>query len=159
MPDNRLTAPTPLLPSAAFLIHGDLRQELAWFDSFSAAGKTLVKQAKLPQGYLAVLFCGQRYMRKLHQSYLGRSFVTDVLSWGAVDDSEVFYGNILLCLPQINQQAKTYKLTPQNEALRLLAHGLAHLAGYDHQQPRAEKLMLQFEIDLLKTIGLEAIYR
>ena len=46
----------------------------------------------------------------------------------------------------------------QTELLRLLAHGCAHLAGYDHQTAAQERKMRKVEEELLERIGLKGIY-
>lgn len=41
-------------------------------------------------------------------------------------------GTLVLSVDTLLREAFLYGQTPQNHAVRLLAHGLAHLLGYDH---------------------------
>ncbi len=42
-------------------------------------------------------------------------------------------GEIVISLDTTIRQAKEYDVNPYQELLRLLIHGLLHLAGYDHE--------------------------
>lgn len=71
---------------------------------------------------------------------------TNVLSFPEDDGSSVFVGTarnnvkkhrtrlgtLVLSADTLLREAFLYGQTPKNHAVRLLAHGLAHLLGYDH---------------------------
>jgi len=46
-------------------------------------------------------------------------------------------GDVVICHPVARAQAKEFGETLQEAYARLLAHGLAHLLGYDHERGRA----------------------
>ena len=116
-------------------------------------------------GALSLFFCDIEKMKELNQAYRGKKSPTDVLSWVyEEDESEVFFGNIwgeiALCVPVCQKQAEESGWSLEVELFRLLAHGIAHLAGFDHEQSEEEeRQMLAEEIRLLREIGLDYVYR
>ncbi len=47
-------------------------------------------------------------------------------------------------------QAEVYKITPMKELIRLMIHGILHLAGLDDQDPVASKKMKAMEDRLVE---------
>jgi probable rRNA maturation factor len=50
-------------------------------------------------------------------------------------------GDVVISLETASKQAEEFGHSLQDEVERLLAHGLLHLLGYDHETPEDEKLM------------------
>lgn len=93
-----------------------------------------------------------REIARLNQEYLGCSGPTNVLSFPAHDevegdapaiclgddksevdqDSTVFIGELALSVDALSREADLYGQPPLAHLARLLAHGILHLAGYDH---------------------------
>ena len=67
-------------------------------------------------------------------------------------------GDLALSLDRARHQAAENGWDLVTEVLRLLAHGCAHLAGYDHQTEDGERHMRAVEIALLEGQGLTGIY-
>ena len=72
--------------------------------------------------------------------------VTDVISF-AFEDSEKLkstirvLGDIYICIPRMQEQAKEYGHSEKRELSFLVVHGLLHLLGYDHQTKEEENVM------------------
>ena len=85
---------------------------------------------------MSVSVVGEAKMRQLNQQYMGRSGVTDVLSFplkeGVGADGVMRLGDVVICYPQAVKQAKENQLTIKQELKRLLEHGLRHLVGEHH---------------------------
>lgn len=91
---------------------------------------------KLPAS-VSVIFVGEKEMRDMN-AYRGKTTSTDVLSF-EIDTQD---GEVYLCWPVVKRQAKDFGVSEEIESVRLIAHGLLHLAGYDHERgPRAAKIM------------------
>ena len=98
----------------------------------------------LSHAELSVAFVGNDRMRKLNARYRGIDRATDVLSFPLSDGAPSMrqtssfpcplpLGDIVICVPKAAAQAADYGVTFREELLRLLVHGLLHLAGYDHE--------------------------
>jgi rRNA maturation RNase YbeY len=85
-------------------------------------------------------------MRSLNRKYRGRDYPTDVLAFpmeSIGEQTEVFLGDVVICLPVAIQQASRFENTPDQEILRLLIHGTLHLLGYDHEHSPQEAARMQ----------------
>lgn len=72
---------------------------------------------------------------ELNKSFLGLSGPTNILSFPAVDDDEEdskFMGYISISLEAVFREVFLYGQIPFHHLIRLLAHGLLHLKGFEH---------------------------
>lgn len=77
---------------------------------------------------LSVVCVGERAMQTLQQRYRNKPKATNVLSFPYDKTS----GEVVLCIPIIQRQAKAKGVSFSSELLYLLSHGLLHLVGFDH---------------------------
>lgn len=98
---------------------------------------------------------GRLRMTRLNLKYRGKNRPTDILSFPS---PEVFraagdLGELIICLPVLKRQAEGLGHSPRRELDILLAHGLLHLLGLDHERGRAEaRRMACFEEQLLERL-------
>lgn len=107
---------------------------------------------------LSVLMAGDEVLSELNATWRGKQGPTDVLSWGYEDQPGAPWGDLALSLERTAAQAAENGWDITTEALRLLAHGCAHLAGHDHQTPDEERVMRALEIQLLEKVGVKGLY-
>ncbi len=92
-------------------------------------------------------------MVKLNRRYRGKAKLTDVLSFSA---PEIFtqhglLGELVVCVPVLKRQARELGHSEVQELEVLLAHGLLHLLGLDHEKSAKEAArMAKFEALLLR---------
>lgn len=101
---------------------------------------------------VGVRFVSLKQMQTLNKQYRGKDRPTDILSFesqpiplprqGVVHEE---MGDIVICASYAAEEAKRRNIPPLEEYLRLLVHGVLHLAGYDHAT----------EADELKMFGMQ----
>lgn len=114
---------------------------------------------------LTMTVCGRRKIQSLNRDYRNKNKVTDVLSFGVHEnlreDQGPFHslgpvveiGDIFICREKAMLQARGFNITFEMELIHLLAHGLLHLLGYDHEiSELEEKKMEALESKLVKKI-------
>jgi probable rRNA maturation factor len=118
----------------------------------------------LSHAELSVAFVGSHRMRRLNARYRGIDRVTDVLSFSLSDSATsgcrtpsfpcpLPLGDIVICVPRAAAQAGEYGVAFREELLRLLVHGLLHLAGYDHEiSAYQEKKMQEKEKQVIEAL-------
>lgn len=106
-------------------------------------------------------------IKKWNLAYRGKNKETDVLSFSELESEEFIpeiknekiqeLGEIVICNSVVLKQAKLYGWSREEELARLLAHGLAHLCGYDHENVSKEEelKMVRFEKKILKQAGFD----
>ena len=111
-------------------------------------------------------------IQNLNQKFRGKDCPTDILSWpysennSEIDEPKLsdandveLVGDLVVSAEHVRQQAAENGWDFETELIRLLAHGCAHLAGWDHERSAEEaREMLEIEINLLKEVGLVNIY-
>ena len=105
-----------------------------------------------------LLIVGHARMRTLNGKYRGKDYSTDVLSFYTPEPlfRLGFLGELVICLPVLQSQAKKLKHTDSTELDVLLVHGVLHLLGLDHEKSLDEaKLMAKWELKCLEALGYE----
>ena len=71
------------------------------------------------------------------------------------DETEsCFLGDLFISVPHVFSQAEEYGHTPLREAVYLLVHGICHLMGYDHINPKDKERMRAMEEKILEAASV-----
>ena len=108
--------------------------------------QSVLVQAGYPTAQLSLSLVGKARMRSLNRRYRGRDYPTDVLAFpmeSMGEQTEIFLGDVVICLPIAIGQASRFGNSADQEILRLLIHGTLHLLGYDHEQSPREAARMQ----------------
>lgn len=104
----------------------------------------IAKYEKKVKGELEVNIISAVEIKQLNKRYRGINKPTDVLSFAWQEDKKIKtenLGQIYLCYERIVAQAKEHGVPAREEFVRILVHGVLHLVGYDHCEPKeAEKM-------------------
>ena len=101
---------------------------------------------------VSIAFVDKKTMKSLNKTYRGKDAVTDVLSFTL--GSPELLGELILSYDQAKIQAKTQKHSVRSELVFLIIHGLLHLHGYDHEQPKQAKQMFALQENILQSLGI-----
>jgi rRNA maturation RNase YbeY len=108
--------------------------------------QSILVQAGHPSAQLSLSLVGKTRMRSLNRKYRGRDYPTDVLAFpmeSMGEQTEIFLGDVVICLPMAIGQASRFGNSADQEIFRLLIHGTLHLLGYDHEQSLREATRMQ----------------
>jgi probable rRNA maturation factor len=102
------------------------------------------------KGGVNIILVSDNYMRRLNQRFTKRKGSTDVLSFSFKENrtpkrNEEFLGEVYVSVDKAGKQAKSYKVSLNQELKKLVAHGILHLLGYDHRVGKDEELMRKKE--------------
>ncbi len=100
---------------------------------------------------LSILLADDVTLRELNRRFRNLDRPTDVLSFPM--DDPILLGDVAISLDRVRAQAPLYGVSEEEELLRLLVHGILHLAGYDHEKggPEAQRMMKRQE-ELVKRL-------
>lgn len=103
---------------------------------------------------MALRVVDDQAIHRLNLEYRGVDAPTDVLAFpGPSDDGHA--GDIALNWRAIERQARSHGHSPQAEAVALFAHGLLHLAGFNHENQASRRQMDRRMHELCKIAGYE----
>ena len=126
------------------IISNDLYKDFSFLPSVI---DSTLKHENAEGSIFSIIFVGDEEIHEINRDYRGVDRVTDVISFAFEDDGEKLYngirvlGDIYICIPQMQRQAKEYGHSEKRELSFLTVHGLLHLLGYDHMTKEDEKVM------------------
>lgn len=121
-----------------------------------------------------LVLTGNEEIRQTNREFRDIDRITDVLSFPMLeyctpadfsyaeeDDScfnpdtgELMLGDIMICIPRMQEQAESYGHGQIREFAFLIAHSMLHLMGYDHMTPAEASVMEQKQADILENLGI-----
>ena len=99
---------------------------------------------------VGIVFVSKEVLQDYNKQYRNQNYYPDILSFSS--DEQGYLGDILLCKEIIIIQAKKYKVSVNEEILRLIIHGLMHLLGYTHEGYDISQVMLRKQEKFLQKI-------
>ncbi len=130
----------------------NIRNNIKLGRRFKTQLQGMLHQLQWQQHRLSIHFVGKKRMQTINQKYRQQNKVTDVLTFPLHDQNPEAYdlGAIMICVDIAKKQAKLFNCSLESQILRLIAHGLIHLTGLDHEtSPKEFKKFLQREKRLL----------
>ncbi|MBL8601532.1 MAG: rRNA maturation RNase YbeY [Myxococcales bacterium] len=103
-----------------------------------AEARCMLRALKLPRAELSVVLCDDPTIHQLNKQYRKKNKPTDVLAFALREGPAGHLagdalGDVVISLETAARQARERKVTVKEEVRMLLAHGLLHLLGWDHQ--------------------------
>ncbi|MDX9714730.1 MAG: rRNA maturation RNase YbeY [Dissulfurispiraceae bacterium] len=106
---------------------------------------------------LSIFIIGDKKMRSLNLEYRKKDKTTDILSFPLIERTSrtvcsvqsSHLGDIVINIRQAQRQAKMRGAALKSELQWLIAHGILHLVGYDHEKSssdEAEMRLLEQEL-------------
>ena len=110
------------------------------------------------EGGLVILLTDNPSVQDLNSRYLGKDKPTNVLSFPAAGSAGDHIGDIALafgvCAAEADEQGKPLAHHLQH----LVAHGVLHLLGYDHEDDADAVIMENLEREILAGLGVPDPY-
>ena len=113
----------------------------------------------------ALLFVNDDEMASYNERFLNRQGPTDVLAFpveelkpGEVPDVDpsgppIIVGDVIIAPSYVRKQAADIAASFEDEMALMVAHGVLHLIGYDHQSDSEAEAMEAREVVLLSKVG------
>lgn len=124
----------------------------------------IIRQAAASSGVkhplgLSLNLIGRARSQALNARYRRKNRPTDVLSFGLgkienkAQGDIMELGDIFICLPIAQRDARLEAITLKNKLAVLTIHGFLHLLGHDHITPRQQKSMFALQTKILNHLG------
>lgn len=123
----------------------------------------MAARPELSESEVSITFVDDEQIMDLNRDHRGLHKPTDVLSFSQLEGEElaampegepVLLGDIVVSLERCVEQAADYGHSFERELSFLVAHGMLHLLGYDHQTPEDEAAMMARTEEILGGLGL-----
>lgn len=115
---------------------------------------------------VSVTMVDNSYIQGLNRQYRNKDVPTDVLSFPMTKDGDYeldpdtgakVLGDIVISMEKVLEQSEVYGHSFRREVAYLVAHGMLHLLGYDHEKGGLEKrCMREKEDQVLDSLGFSS---
>ena len=124
----------------------------------AAAAASLAALPAPPSGDLVILLTNDAEVRELNARFRGKDQPTNVLSFPAGANPHGHLGDVALALGVCAAEAKAQSKPLADHLRHLVAHGVLHLVGYDHQDEVEAEAMEALEREILASLGVPDPY-
>ena len=110
-------------------------------------------------GQITIRFVDTEEGQALNRDYRHKDYATNVLSF-PYDTDPVVCGDLVICAPVVESEAKEQGKTLDAHYAHLIVHGTLHLQGYDHETGEDDALAMEDkERQILAALGYDDPYR
>jgi rRNA maturation RNase YbeY len=103
---------------------------------------------------LNYIFCDDDYLIGINRKYLNHDNYTDIITFDYTEDTFVS-GDIYISIERVAENSLSYAVSLENELLRVMAHGVLHLLGYQDKGEEAITLMRKKEEEKINLFHVE----
>ncbi|RKY86242.1 rRNA maturation RNase YbeY [candidate division KSB1 bacterium] len=101
----------------------------------------IIGDRKINNAEVSIIFVDDKYITELNRKYLKKDNPTDVISFKLNENRENLEGEVYISIDTAVVQAEDYKVKLEEELVRLIVHGILHLAGYNDLEEKEKILM------------------
>ncbi|MGQ9806772.1 MAG: rRNA maturation RNase YbeY [Chlorobiales bacterium] len=109
-------------------------------NSLRKAIEEVLKQEKHRAEMISAVYCGDKFIKKINRTFLQHDYATDTISF-RLNEGESVEGEFYISLDTVSRNARQYKVSAEEELLRVTIHSVLHLVGYnDETEPQKKKM-------------------
>jgi len=114
---------------------------------------TILKSLEMEGHEVSMLFVDDTEITEINRHYLGRNHPTNVIAFSMNEGdfgtiNPLLLGDIVISVETALRDARAGDLPLEDEINYLMIHGVLHLLGYDHEQPREAEEMEKKEKEI-----------
>ncbi len=122
------------------------------------AAEAALQASDFEGGGVTVLLTDDATVRDLNHRFRGKDYATNVLSFPAPENPERHLGDIALAFGVCVREAEEQGKPLAHHLQHLVAHGVLHLVGYDHEIDAEAEQMEGLERVILAGLGVPDPY-
>lgn len=102
--------------------------------------KAIAEEESREVGDISFVFCDDNYLLKINNEFLDHDSYTDIITFDYSAGNEII-SEIYVSTDRVEENAKKYKQTFENEIHRVMIHGVLHLCGYKDKLTEEKQIM------------------
>lgn len=109
----------------------------------------LIQEENCREGEINYIFCSDDYLHKINLDFLNHDTLTDIISFDYSVGKEL-HGDIYISIDRVEDNAKDFNVSFNEELARVMAHGVLHYCGYKDKTKQDKTVMTSKEDYYLK---------
>ena len=109
-----------------------------------------------------ILFCDSKKTHQINRDYREKDYPADIITFAIFADDEskfildgdINLGEIIIALDKVKEEAIKTNVSNEYELYFLIAHGILHLLGFDHQTEDDYNFVVGVQKKALKSVGI-----
>jgi len=106
--------------------------------------KITAEQYGKKTGDITFIFCDEERILEINRKYLNHDYYTDIITFDYSEKNKIS-GDIFISPDTLKTNAAAFKVTFEEELLRIIIHGILHLCGQEDKTPESKQEMTEKE--------------
>ncbi len=111
--------------------------------------KTVTEKEKHRLGDINYIFCSDDELLEINIQHLNHNTYTDIITFDYTEGDRIS-SDIFISIDRVEENAKKFKVSFEEELHRVMIHGILHLCGYKDKTKADAELMRKKENGALK---------
>ena len=118
----------------------------------AACIKAITLEESREVGDITFVFCDDNYLLKINKEFLDHDTYTDIITFDYSVGNEIV-SEIYVSTDRVEENAKKYKQSFEDEIHRVMIHGVLHLCGYNDKLAEEKQIMRDKENHYLSLLA------
>ena len=114
----------------------------------------IIESEGFNEGEINYIFCDDDYLHKINVEYLDHDTLTDIISFDYTVGN-LIQGDIFVSVERVQDNAKDFNVSFEEELKRVLSHGVLHYCGYKDKSLEDEAVMRSKEEEKMQMFHVE----
>ncbi len=113
------------------------------------ARKILSEKSLNDKAVISIIFCDNKTLNNFKIKYFDEDVFTDIVTF-KIEDKPFLEAELYISTEMAIDNAKEFKVSLNNEIIRLVSHGILHLIGYDDRNNSSSKKMFSVQEEIVE---------
>jgi len=113
------------------------------------AKKILSEKSLNDKAVISIIFCDNKTLNNFKIKYFDEDVFTDIVTF-KIEDKPFLEAELYISTEMAIENAKEFKVSLDNEIIRLISHGILHLIGYDDSNNSLSKKMFSVQEEIVE---------
>ena len=113
------------------------------------AKKIFSEKSLNDKAIISIIFCDNKTLNNFKIKYFDEDVFTDIVTF-KIEDKPFLEAELYISTEMAIENAKEFKVSLDNEIIRLISHGILHLIGYDDSNNSLSKKMFSVQEEIVE---------